>query len=161
MRVRVARASGCVAGPGPNETYTTRKLHATYNPLMSDNPIRDPSEHLRLHWREALADALHHRIHREVTRNGRTSAMLVPPDWYETARQTHEAPEPREWSARVGRTDLTRVLDAVEYQGTHAVITRYSKPAALFVPPDWYREATQAPARAAEPDASADGDTRP
>lgn len=111
---------------------------------MPHDPVRDPSEHLRLHWGEALADALHRRVHREVTRNDRVSAVLVPPDWYESARQVHPAPEPRSWTSRTGRDELTRILDAVEYESAHAAITRYGRPAAFLVPADWYSVALNA-----------------
>lgn len=107
-------------------------------------PRRDPSEHLRLHWGEALADALHRRVHREVTRKDRVSAVLVPPAWYEAARRVQEAPELRSWTSRAGREDLTRVLDAVEYEGAHAAITRYGRTAGLLVPVSWYRAAREA-----------------
>jgi prevent-host-death family protein len=102
---------------------------------------RDPSEHLRLHWGVALADALHRRVHREVTRKDRVSAVLVPPDWYEAARRAKPAPEPQSWTSRTAREELTRVLDAVEYENAHVTITRYGRPAGLLVPPTWYRAA--------------------
>ncbi|UWM49707.1 type II toxin-antitoxin system Phd/YefM family antitoxin [Streptomyces carpaticus] len=105
---------------------------------MSQDSRRDPSEHLRLHWGPALADAQHRLVHREVTRNDRVCAVLVPPAWYEEARRSHPAPEPQSWTSREGREDLTRVLDAVEYQGAHAAITRYGRTAAVFVPPPWH-----------------------
>ncbi|MCK1812726.1 hypothetical protein MTQ13_00270 [Streptomyces sp. XM4011] len=105
---------------------------------MSHDSRRDPSEHLRLHWGSALADAQHRLVHREVTRNDRVCAVLVPPAWYEEARRSHSAPEPQSWTSRDGREDLTRVLDAVEYQGAHAAITRYGRTAAVFVPPQWH-----------------------
>ncbi|MDT0310518.1 type II toxin-antitoxin system prevent-host-death family antitoxin [Streptomyces sp. DSM 44917] len=111
---------------------------------MPNDALRDPSEHLRLHWGEVLADAAHRGVHREVTRNDRVVAVFVPPDWYATARRTHPAPQPQSWTSRAGREDLTRVLDAVEYEGAHATITRYGRPAAAVVPTAWYESATAA-----------------
>ncbi|MGP4112358.1 hypothetical protein ACTWP5_15780 [Streptomyces sp. 4N509B] len=111
---------------------------------MSHDTRRAPSEDLRLHWGPALADALHHRVHREVTRNDRVSAVLVPPHWYTTARRAVTAPAPRSRTSRAGREGLTRVLDAVEYESAHVAITRYGRTAGLLVPVGWYRTAIDA-----------------
>jgi hypothetical protein len=104
---------------------------------------RDPSEYLRLNWGVVLADALHHQVHREVTRNDRVSAVLVPPAWYDSAHKAHSVPEPQLWTSRAAREDLTRLLDAVEYEEAHATVTRYGRPAAWFVPHAWYLAALE------------------
>jgi PHD/YefM family antitoxin component YafN of YafNO toxin-antitoxin module len=93
---------------------------------------------------DALADALHRSVHREITRNDRVSAVLLPPDWYESARRVNPAPEPHPRTSRTGRDELTRILDAVEYENAHAAITRYGRPAAHLIPSNWYRAALDA-----------------
>ena len=50
------------------------------------------------------------------------------------------------------RRDLSSLLDEVEHHGVHVTVLRYTTPAAVIVPPDWYARAAQALAASSEPD---------
>ena len=42
------------------------------------------------------------------------------------------------------RTQLREMLNAVEHDGEHITVLRYSKPAAMIVPVGWYEDARAA-----------------
>ena len=50
------------------------------------------------------------------------------------------------------RRDFSSLLDEVEHHGVHVTVLRYTTPAAIIVPPDWYARAVQALAASGEPD---------